>query len=429
MRPNQKKRELASWIRRQLGEPVIDVLIDPIQIDDAIDNAIDFFGEHAGGIGHEESLLVITPEQVKYDATGNPSQPKPKTGRWRGQPPQNLITDGDPANLNLNKFVSNDVSCLYEGSFATPCSSGAPTTGSPSCPSVTSNPPSGDCPATLDCGSIPASNTTDPNVQYGGPDGNIKTDFQIDPNCCPKEVQGPGPGWCGTNCQEPHCFTETEFCDQNAQGPFWIEGDNTSSPVVDTSKENYVFKSVYDIPKDVVGVVEGLPRGYGNAGAGGFSTQGEALFSPIHLFLNNGGLGLGGGIHGGMDMVGLELGLQYIEMFRRMYTIEYSVQLLDLQSKLRISPAPSSAGVIGVWVYRKVPEQYMYSHQWVRAYATALAMIQVGRNAVKYQGASFPGGASVNAMYYIDEGKAEKERLEQQIQDGMYAEPPGFFIG
>lgn len=416
MRPNRKKRELANYIRRKLGYPIVDTLIDTTQVDDAIDFAVDYFGEHAGGIGNEEDLLLICPEQVKYDATGKPCHPKPKKGRWR--------------------TVIDQETCSTSGTSATPPTSSSPTTSSPTTA----------CDATLDCDSIDPYNTTDPCVRYGGDDNDPNTgyqgnldeqclDFVTDP-CCPKETN-PGPGWCNDNIPDAHCFTEIGQYNQNAEGPYWVEGDTSAPPIIrrsDNPNYGFVFKSVYDVPKDIIGIVSALPRGSGYAlgGTSGFSDSGEALFSPIHVFLNNGGLGLGtGGRFGGgfVDLVGLELGLEYIEMFRVMYTVSVHAQLLELRHQVKISPAPSSTGVIGLHVFRKVPDPYMYEHIWVREYVEALCLLQVGTNMSKYTGATFPGGAALNAQFYIDRGTSMKEKLEQEITDGKYAEPPGFYWG
>jgi len=406
MRPSRKKRELANWIRRRLGQPVIDVLIDTTQIDDQIDFAVDYFGQHAGGIGHEESILLICPEQVKYDATGKPCQPKPTKGRWR-------------------KKVDTE-------SCATTASSG--TSGTPGTSGTSGTSGSNECAADLDCDSITPVNTTDPDIRYGGPDRNPNTNFLLDP-CCPEETN-PGPGWCNDNIQEDHCFTETQPFDPNADGPYWVEGDTTVPPKLkesDDPDDGFVFKTVYDIPKDVTAIVKQLPRGRGTGiGGNDFSDSGEALFSPMHLFLNNGGLGLGaGGRFGGgfVDLVGLELGLQYIEMFRIIYTVRMNAQLLELEHKVRISPPPTNQGVIALSCYRKVADEAMYEHIWVREYAEALCLYQVGMNAIKYNGATFPGGASINAQFYIDKGEAKREKLENELITGKYAEPPEFFWG
>lgn len=55
-----RKQELADWIRRRLGAPILKAVpIAPIQLDDIIDEAIAYGGEHMGGIGNEEQMAII----------------------------------------------------------------------------------------------------------------------------------------------------------------------------------------------------------------------------------------------------------------------------------------------------------------------------------------------------------------------------------
>lgn len=51
--------ELAEWIRKRLGSPLVDAMIETSQLEDCIDFACDYFTEHAGGIGHEEQIMLI----------------------------------------------------------------------------------------------------------------------------------------------------------------------------------------------------------------------------------------------------------------------------------------------------------------------------------------------------------------------------------
>lgn len=57
---NRRKQELADWIRRRLGAPILNLnLLDTTQLDDIIDESVLYFGEHAGGIGHEQNYAFI----------------------------------------------------------------------------------------------------------------------------------------------------------------------------------------------------------------------------------------------------------------------------------------------------------------------------------------------------------------------------------
>jgi hypothetical protein len=55
-----KKQELADWIRRRLGAPILRAIpLAPEQLDDVIDEAVLYGGEFMGGIGNEEQLAII----------------------------------------------------------------------------------------------------------------------------------------------------------------------------------------------------------------------------------------------------------------------------------------------------------------------------------------------------------------------------------
>lgn len=414
MRPYRKKRELANWIRRRLGAPVIDQLIDTTQIDDLIDQATDFFGEHAAGIGNEDSVMLICPEPVYYDGTGSPCQPGPTAGRWRKPVTVPTTgssgTSGTPTPEQCGVFPPSASPC-------TPCTTG--TTGQPCPPS--------------NCGAFNTEHVPEPL-----PECTNEMPYQVGGECCPEETDCRGPGWCGDGIQPSHCFTETEKGDPDVEGPFWVEGDTTAKP----SRQGFVFKSVYDVPTDIIAVHSHLGVGY--FGTGQYGAGGEALFSPLHMLMHGGGswgmqsptawtdnrYGYWHGSHGGfVDVVGWEMGMQYLEMFRTLYSIKTNVQLLEVEHKVRISPPPTHKGVLAFGVTRRVPDEAMYEHQWVREYAYALCLVQCGMNGFKYTNLTFPGGGSFNAEGYLSRGDELREKLETQIYEGMYSLPPDFYMG
>jgi hypothetical protein len=136
-----------------------------------------------------------------------------------------------------------------------------------------------------------------------------------------------------------------------------------------------------------------------------------------------------GGGGGFVDIVGWQMAMQYIEMFRQMFTIKMDAQLLELEHKVRLTPPPVDKGVIALSCTRRVRDEALYEHQWVREYALALTMVNIGMNAAKYSNLVFPGGGSINAEMYLTRGDALREKLEGQIDEGRYSEPPDFFVG
>lgn len=387
MRPYKKKRELNDWILRKLGKPVIDVVIDATQVDDCIDQACDRFGEFAGDVGNVKGIILICPELLYYDGTGKPCHPAPTGGKWR-KPYVPGISGTSP--------------------------SGFPgTSGTSACPPC-----------------APGGNTSINPVIHNYPITDANGEIcQVETN--------PGPGWCGDGIPDPHCFTDQGVYDPEAIGPYWVEGDTQGKPMA----PGRVFKTVYDVPTSVIAVHERLTSGIlGMAG----NTEENALFAPAGMLMQAGGswgmqsagnymdnrwgfwMGSGGGFG---DIVGWTLGMQYIEMFRQLFTVKMSVQLKELEHKIIITPPPVSKGVICCEVTHRVADEHMYQHQFVRDYATALAMVQVGMNVGKYEGMTLPGGGKINAEMYLSRGDAALERLNQELDDGRWGTPADFFVG
>lgn len=389
MRPYRKKRELNDWVLRKLGRPVIDVLIDPTQIDDCIDEACDRFGEFAGDIGNQKGIVLICPELLYYDGTGKPCQPGPTAGKWR-------------------KPYIPGISGTGPSGSPTP-----PTTSSSACPP---------CP--------PGENTAINPTIHNYPS------LDINGNFCPVDTK-PGPGWCGDGIPATHCFTDQGDYDPAAVGPFWTEGDTQGKPI----RQGYVFKTIYDVPTSVIAVHQNLASGiFGMAG----NTEENALFAPAGMLMQAGGswglqsagqymdnrwgfwMGTGGGFG---DIVSWYMGMQYIELFRQLFTVKMTAQFNQLEHKIIISPPPVSKGVICFEVTHKVADEFMYEHQWVRNYTLALATIQVGMNAGKYDGMTFPGGGRINAEMYTTRGDDQKQKLIEELDDGRWGTPADLFIG
>jgi hypothetical protein len=166
----------------------------------------------------------------------------------------------------------------------------------------------------------------------------------------------------------------------------------------------------------------------GNAMAAGLFFPGTVWsdFSGYNSYGSRGGYRPQGG---GVDLVTYELGLQYMEMMKQRYTVKTMVQFLEAERKVRLSPRPSCSGMFIIPVWCRVADEHLYDQIWIRRYALALCKKVIGMNTKKYEGMTFPGGATINGDFYYTEGKEEIEKLEQEIADNKYGEPPGFFVG
>lgn len=314
------KADLSNWIRRQLGEPVVDVILDASQMDDCIDEAIEYFTEHAGGHGNEEQYLAIIQAQRFQEIGGMMTTTEMVTGSEHGvaqilykgeyQLPRNVIAVAKPLdNGNLAPTI--------QGNWVTAGGGYAP---------------------------------NDPMLNFAFASAetfNSPTLAGISSSAMAAGLFFPGTTW-------------SDFSGYNAYGS-----------------------------------------------RGGFRSQG-----------------------GGVDLVTYELGLQYMEMLKQRYTIRIAVQFLEAERKVRFSPRPSCAGMLVLPVWCRVADEHLYDQIWIRRYALALCKRVIGMNTKKYEGIQFPGGGTINGEFYYSEGKEEIEKLEKEIADNLYGEPPGpFFVG
>jgi hypothetical protein len=63
----------------------------------------------------------------------------------------------------------------------------------------------------------------------------------------------------------------------------------------------------------------------------------------------------------------------------------------------------------------------IYCNHYLLNYSMALAKIQLGNNLMKFTAPNLPGGLQMNAERYMTEGLAEKEKIEAEIKEKMYA--------
>jgi hypothetical protein len=76
------------------------------------------------------------------------------------------------------------------------------------------------------------------------------------------------------------------------------------------------------------------------------------------------------------------------------------------------------------------PETYkdVWNNYWLKQYAVALCKMQYGFNLLKTTNNILPGGVQINAEFIYNEGKADKEALEQRLRD-EFELPVDMFMG
>lgn len=143
-----------------------------------------------------------------------------------------------------------------------------------------------------------------------------------------------------------------------------------------------------------------------------------------------------------IDMIGYEMINEMIETMNIVFSSRVSFDFNSVTKVLHVPSENISDPKCILQVYRKLDltrtsdplsagrylEENIYDERWVKRMCTARAQAQWGRNLMKYSGSVLPNGGSLNAQWIYDEGKAEVERLTQELQD-MYVLPIDFMVG
>ena len=88
-------------------------------------------------------------------------------------------------------------------------------------------------------------------------------------------------------------------------------------------------------------------------------------------------------------------------------------------------------GWIIVQCYKKIDgDTYteLYNDIFLKKYTTAMFKKQWGQNLIKFEGMQLPGGATLNGRQIYDDGVAELERLDEDL-NLKYALPDQFYVG
>ncbi|MCS7316915.1 MAG: hypothetical protein NZZ41_01145 [Candidatus Dojkabacteria bacterium] len=314
----QTRAALIDWIYKALGSPAVRPPITEEQINNIIDDAIDYYTLHAGGTGHEEDYVLIETKPVEYTQ----------------------ITEDNKLVFQTKEYEDTSHLCKDE--------------------------------------------QTVPFLVY-------KQEYQL-----PKNVVAVG----------------------DIMSVFRSGIGYVTEPILERAF------NLTSLGLTATGIAGLQGAGYGVTGTSLWTPGSFGLFNS---FGSRGGEGTRGA-GGGADLIGYELGLQYLELIRQRYTIKMDVQFLEESKKIRLSPAPKAQGFVLLPVWVRTADEHLYGNIWIRRYIAALCKIQCGYNVSKYTGITFVGGATVNGEFYIREGKEEKEKLEEELKNNAYNYPPRFYF-
>lgn len=141
----------------------------------------------------------------------------------------------------------------------------------------------------------------------------------------------------------------------------------------------------------------------------------------------------------GFDLVSWYVLKEWLSMREKMLQQKFHFKFNERDQRLYVTPQPVREmqraefyGIVGC--YLEKPLKDIIKEIWVYQYAQALTKITIGRIRGKYQGTTLFGSGDPNYTELLQEGLADKEKLEEGMMTGTSpgfgdAEPPMFFVG
>lgn len=125
----------------------------------------------------------------------------------------------------------------------------------------------------------------------------------------------------------------------------------------------------------------------------------------------------------GFDLLSWHTMKDWIDTREKLLAIRRDVHFDERTQYLRLYPQPRNTqfyGLISCYVER--PLRDIVKEKWVLEYATALAKIMWGRVLTKINSVQLLGGGLFNGDNVLNEGNADKERLETMLIEGGYGD-------
>jgi len=200
-------------------------------------------------------------------------------------------------------------------------------------------------------------------------------------------------------------------------------------------EESYAFLTIevdrndHILPPEVMNIRQIFRRSIGSRSGGG---QGGTLFEPFNLAYSNTYLLTATNMGGLATYYAFA---SYQKQVGKMFGSEINFTFNKTTKKLTLMQRPRSEEEVLLWVYNYRPDfnllQDPYANQWLKDYSLAVCKIMIGEAREKFnQIASPQGGTSLNGTALKGEGKADLERLENDLityKDG--GTPLTFVIG
>ena len=149
----------------------------------------------------------------------------------------------------------------------------------------------------------------------------------------------------------------------------------------------------------------------------------NTLFAPTHMVMAS-DIAAGRYITN-YGLVDWNIAMMYLEEIKRCFGTMFTVTYYPGMQQLKVYPTPTT-NMTGLLVcYKKVLAQYLFNNVLVKALALAKARKVWGNNVKKYN-ITLPGGGTINGTAIFDEGKADEDKVLEQIK--AESSPVDFFM-
>ena len=175
------------------------------------------------------------------------------------------------------------------------------------------------------------------------------------------------------------------------------------------------------IPPAVIAVSKVIPAGNSNRHLGMFDIQYQMRLNDLYTFTST-------------SIIHYDVMMRHLALLQFEFNTEPGILFTRHKGQLGMAINWGTAIVDEYYIvecYRVLdPVAYpdVYNDKWLKDYATCLIKLQWASNLQKYAGVSLIGGAQLNGTELYQQALAEKDVLEQRLQD-TYQEPINWLMG
>jgi hypothetical protein len=176
------------------------------------------------------------------------------------------------------------------------------------------------------------------------------------------------------------------------------------------------------IPPPVISITRIVPVGNSNRTMGMFDIQYQMRLNDLYTFTST-------------SILHYDVMMKHLALLQFEFNTDPSIMFSRHQQQLHIMLDWNHDVQVGdyyiIECYRILdPSIYtdIWDDKWLKDYTTCLIKLQWGSNLQKYAGVSLLGGVTLNGTELYQQALAEKDKLEQQLQD-TYQLPINFIMG